>query len=178
MAFAGALRPMSDTVSLFGRLERRSLAHRVRDGLALLPDQRSVFMGLTVKQNLQLGRGDVQSALDLFPELAPLLNVRAGLTSGGEQQILSLARILAARPRLVLADELSLGLAPLIVQRLLAALSAAAANGTGVLIMEDHPLTALRWTDRCYVMRRGRIELVGYSSELAEQMDDVRSLYL
>jgi branched-chain amino acid transport system ATP-binding protein len=135
-------------------------------------------MGLTVRENLLLGRGDMRAALKLFPELEPRLKVRAGLISGGEQQMLALARILAARPKLVLADELSLGLAPLIVRRLFQALSDAAEAGAGVIIVEQHPRTALKWTDRAYVMRRGRMELTGASADLLNRTDEVTALYL
>jgi len=178
LAIAGAIRPTGGKVSLFGTADRRPLFRRVREGLALLPEQKSIFMGLTVRENLQLGRGDLRVALDLFPELGPRLKVRAGLISGGEQQMLALARILAARPKLVLADELSLGLAPMIVRRLLQALSDAANAGAGVIIVEQHPRTALKWTDRAYVMRRGRIELAGDSAELLNRAKDVTALYL
>jgi branched-chain amino acid transport system ATP-binding protein len=178
LAVAGAIRPTAGKVSLFGAADRRPVFRRVRDGLALLPEQRAIFMGLTVRENLLLGRGDMRAALKLFPELEPRLKVRAGLISGGEQQMLALARILAARPKLVLADELSLGLAPLIVRRLFQALSDAAEAGAGVIIVEQHPRTALKWTDRAYVMRRGRMELTGASADLLNRTDEVTALYL
>jgi branched-chain amino acid transport system ATP-binding protein len=178
LALAGAIGATGGEVRVFGAADRRPLFQRVRDGLALLPEQRAVFMGLTVRENLLLGRGDVDAALALFPELGQRLTVRAGLISGGEQQMLALARILAAQPKLVLADELSLGLAPLVVRRLLQALSQAAEAGAGVIIVEQHPHTALRWTDRAYVMRRGRIELAGDSADLLNRAEEVTALYL
>jgi branched-chain amino acid transport system ATP-binding protein len=178
LALAGAIQPTGGKISLFGCADRRSVSRGVRDGLALLPEQKAVFMGLTVRENLLLGRGSMKDALELFPELERCLKVRAGLISGGEQQMLALARILAARPKLVLADELPLGLAPLIVRRLLHALSAAADAGAGVIIVEQHPHTALKWTDRAYVMRRGRIELAGISADLLNRVEEVTALYL
>lgn len=178
LALAGAMRPTAGNISLFGDAERRPVFRRAREGLALLPEQRAVFRGLTVRENLLLGRGDLQVALELFPELEQRLKVRAGLVSGGEQQMLALARLLAARPRLVLADELSLGLAPLVVRRLMQALSEAAEAGAGVIIVEQHPRTALKWTDRAYVLRRGRIELSGNSTDLLNRADEVTALYL
>jgi branched-chain amino acid transport system ATP-binding protein len=178
LTLAGAIRPTSGAVNLFGNSDRRPTFRWAREGLALLPEKKAVFMGLTVRENLVLGRGDIQAALDTFPELQRLLNVRAGLISGGEQQMLALARILAARPKLILADELSLGLAPLVVRRLLEALSEAADAGAGVIVVEQHPHTALKWTDRAYVMRRGRIELNGRSAELLNRAEEVTDLYL
>jgi branched-chain amino acid transport system ATP-binding protein len=178
LTLAGAIRPTSGTINLFGNSDWRPTFRRAREGLALLPEQRAVFMGLTVRENLMIGRGDMQAALEMFPELQRLLNVRAGLISGGEQQMLALARILATGPKLILADELSLGLAPLVVRRLLEALSGAADAGAGVIIVEQHPQTALRWTDRSYVMRRGRIEINGSSAELLNRADELTDLYL
>jgi branched-chain amino acid transport system ATP-binding protein len=178
MTLAGALTPTSGTVNVFGQRAGPGVARRIRDGLAFLPERRAVFMGLTVRDNLRLGRGTIDAALSLFPELEKRMNVRAGLVSGGEQQMLSLARTIAAEPKVILADEISLGLAPMIVRRLLQALSGAAARGTGILIVEQHPSTALKWTDRAYVMRRGRIEMAGDSKDLLAQMDQVTDLYL
>jgi branched-chain amino acid transport system ATP-binding protein len=178
LALAGAIRPTSGQISLLGDTDRRPIYRRVQEGLAVLPEQKAVFMGLTVRDNLLLGRGEPQLALELFPELETRLKVRAGLLSGGEQQMLALARILAARPKLILADELSLGLAPLVVRRLLQALSEAAEAGAGILIVEQHPHIALKWTDRAYVMRRGRIELADNSLELLKRVDEVTALYL
>jgi branched-chain amino acid transport system ATP-binding protein len=178
LALAGALSGTRGKVTMFGQPARRTLAQRVRAGLALLPEQRAVIMGLTVRENLALGRGSVAEALSYFPELESRLDTRAGLTSGGEQQMLALGRILAARPRVILADELSLGLAPLVVRRLLQALHDSAASGAGVLLVEQHPRTALAWAHRAYIMRRGRIELSGKASELRGQMGKLVSLYL
>ena len=163
---------------LFGEATNAPLKQRARQGLALLPEQRAVFMSLTVRENLQLGRGGVDAALTFFPELERRLDTRAGLASGGEQQMLALARILAADPKLILADELSLGLAPLVIHRLLEALSAATDRGVGVILVEQHPRTALTWAHRAYVMRRGRIELELSGERMTERMNDVTSLYL
>jgi len=178
MALAGVVHLSAGRVSMFGRTDRRPLFRRVREGLAMMPEQRAVFMGLTVRENLLLGRGDLSRAVELFPELAGRLNVSAGLLSGGEQQMLALARIVAARPRAVLADEVSLGLAPLVVHRLLDALSALARDGAGVMIVEQHPHVVLKWTDRAYVMRRGRVEIAEKSADLLTRIDSVTELYL
>ena len=100
--------------------------------MAYVPEQRGIFRNLSTMENLRLGRGDPALALNLMPELRPLIHRRAGLLSGGEQQMLSVARALASRPAVLMCDELSLGLAPLIVHRLLQAIQAAAGQGVGV----------------------------------------------
>jgi branched-chain amino acid transport system ATP-binding protein len=116
--------------------------------------------------------------LELFPELEPRLNVRAGLLSGGEQQMLTLGRALTRRPRLLLADELSLGLAPLIVERLLQAVRRQAdEHGTGVLLVEQHVRQALRYSDRGYVIRRGRLVIEGAVAELGRRIDEIEESY-
>lgn len=137
-----------------------------------------MFMQLTAGGNLRLGRGEMADALELFPELEPLLRRKAGLISGGEQQILTLARALASKPRLLLADELSLGLAPLVVRRLMAAVRRAADQGVGVLLVEQQARQALDIADRAYVMRRGRVELEGRSDDLAGQLAQIEESYL
>jgi branched-chain amino acid transport system ATP-binding protein len=120
-----------------------------------------------------------REALELFPELEQRLDVRGGLLSGGEQQMLTLARALCRKPRLLLADELSLGLAPLIVDRLLQAVRAAADDrGTGVLIVEQHARKALRYADRVIVMNRGRVRMSLSASEARAQIGDIESHYL
>jgi branched-chain amino acid transport system ATP-binding protein len=137
-----------------------------------VPEERSIFGGLSTEENLRVGRGDRDSALELFPELRPLLKRPAGLLSGGEQQMLTLARALAREPTILLADELSLGLAPKVVQRLLIAVREAADEGIGVLLVEQHVKQALKVADRVYVMRRGRIVLKGTSNEVAPRLED------
>jgi branched-chain amino acid transport system ATP-binding protein len=120
-----------------------------------------------------------EDALALFPELRPRLDVRGGLLSGGEQQMLTLGRALARRPRLLLADELSMGLAPLVVKRLLEAVrSAADDQGTAVLLVEQHVRKALGYADRVYVMRRGRIELSGTADEVRGRIAQIEEQYL
>jgi len=178
LALAGVVRPTGGEVTILGQTGRRSTIKLARSGVALVPEQRSTFRGLTIKENLQLGRGSVDMAIGLFPELEKRLKTKAGLVSGGEQQMLALARILAGRPKLILADELSLGLAPLVVRRLFAALRQAADGGAGVLLVEQHPRVALQWTDRAYVLRRGSVALAGDSQELLKRESDVAALYL
>jgi branched-chain amino acid transport system ATP-binding protein len=135
-------------------------------------------MGLSALANLQLGRGPVDAALALFPQLEPLLGRKAGDLSGGEQQMLTLARALAGEPELLLIDELSLGLAPLVVERLLEAITAASARGIAVLMVEQHAHKALGVADLAYVLRRGRVSLSGTGVDLRSRFDQVERSYL
>jgi branched-chain amino acid transport system ATP-binding protein len=174
LTLAGAIQPLSGEVWFEGVPTREPLHRRARHGLALVTEERSVFMGLTAAENLRMGRCDIDHALTLFPELRPLLSRRAGLLSGGEQQILALARVLARHPRLLLADELSLGLAPLVVKRLLQAVRRAADESQlGALVVEQHVQEALRIADRVYVMRRGEIVLEGSVDDVRENLDEL-----
>jgi branched-chain amino acid transport system ATP-binding protein len=135
-------------------------------------------MELTVHENLRVGRGSIDRATELFPELIDHLKRRAGDLSGGQQQMLSLARVMAANPDVLVADELSLGLAPTIVKRLISTLVDAASNGTAVLIVEQHAELALETASRAYVMRRGRIVLEGLAAEFQDRYDELQRLYL
>jgi ABC-type branched-subunit amino acid transport system ATPase component len=156
--------------------ERTPITHmplhrRAGLGMAFVPEGRSIFMRLTAQENLRLGRGDADAALALFPELAPLLRRVAGALSGGEQQILTLARALSRHPRLLMADELSLGLAPLVVNALLQAVRRAATdNDLAALLVEQHVSQALKIADRVYVMQRGRIVMSGTVDEVAPEL--------
>lgn len=178
LTLSGAIRPTAGEVTMFGGPAERTVLRRVRAGLALLPEKRAVIRGLTVRQNLLLGSGGVDAALEHFPELERRLDTRAGLISGGEQQMLSLGRILAGKPRIILADEISLGLAPLIVERLLAVLSKVAVSGVGVLIVEQHPRVAMAWSNRAYVMRRGKIEVSMSHAEYKDRESDILAMLL
>ena len=135
-------------------------------------------MTMTVADNLRVSGGDKALALELFPELEPHLDRRVSMLSGGQQQMLSLARALGRRPRILLADELSLGLAPLVVERLLDAVRAAADEGIGVLLVEQHVHKALALADRAYVLRRGRVEMSGDAADLRGRVDEIQASYL
>jgi branched-chain amino acid transport system ATP-binding protein len=161
LTLAGELPKMAGEVHYMGQPFKGPLHQRVRRGLGFVPEERSVFMGLSVADNLDIG-GQPARVLELFPELEPLLGRRAGLLSGGEQQMLTLGRALAMKPKVLLVDELSVGLAPIIVDRLFAALIATAReDGTAVLLVEQQARRALRVADRWYLLRRGMLAATG-----------------
>jgi branched-chain amino acid transport system ATP-binding protein len=135
-------------------------------------------MRLTVAENFRVGRVDMQDGLRLFPELRSRIGVRAGNLSGGEQQMLTLGRALARKPKLLLADELSLGLGPLVVQRLLGAVRMAANDGVGAILVEQHVSAAMAVADRIYVLQRGQVRLEGAAADFAGRLDDIQAAYL
>ncbi len=180
LTIAGELAPV-DGIVLFGNVPTFTpMYQRVRDGgIGLVTEERLVFTKLSTRDNLRIGGGSVDDALALFPELEHRLSVRGGLLSGGEQQMLALGRALGRKPKLLLADELSLGLAPLIVDRLLGAVRIAAdTTGMGALIVEQHARKALQYADRMYLMARGQIQLELSSQEALARLDEIEELYL
>ncbi|HTE62338.1 MAG TPA: ABC transporter ATP-binding protein [Solirubrobacteraceae bacterium] len=178
LTLAGELQAIGGAVRIDGRPAPAALHRRARNGLSFVTEERSVFMEMTVDENLRVARLDRAKVLELFPELEPLMGRRAGLLSGGEQQMLTLGRALARDPRLLMVDELSLGLAPLIVRRLLDALRRAADAGVGVLLVEQHVDQALKQADRVYVMERGLVVLKGPKSEVADRVHEIEASYL
>jgi branched-chain amino acid transport system ATP-binding protein len=177
LTLAGAIKPVSGEVFFLGQAEKRSLDSRARRGLGLMTDDRSVFFGLSVRENLRLARGS-KAALSLFPELEAHLNQPAGLLSGGEQQMLGLAAVLSREPKLLLVDELSFGLAPRVVQRLMTALRGAADQGTAVVLVEQFARLALDVADRAYVLVNGRVATSGSAADLRENADELERVYL
>ncbi|GAA0634456.1 ABC transporter ATP-binding protein [Sporichthya brevicatena] len=178
MTLAGAQAPLRGEVRVDGVATTAPLHRRARSGLGLVTETRSVLMTLTVAQNLAVAKVSKDRALDLFPELREHLNRRVGDLSGGQQQMLALARTLARGPRVLLADELSLGLAPMVVDRLLGAVRSAADAGVAVLLVEQHVRKVLAVADRVLVMQRGRIEMSGTADEIGSQLVAVQQRYL
>jgi branched-chain amino acid transport system ATP-binding protein len=183
---AGLHRPVKGTVELSGETVSGRPAHLIaRQGLALVPEGRALFPGLTVREHLRLAGGRStkgsreEELLEMLPELRKCLGRKAGLLSGGEQQMLALGRALVTRPRLLLVDEMSLGLAPVIVERLVPILRRAADElGASVLFVEQHVALALEVADRAYVLTHGRIGLEGRAAELRERRELLAASYL
>ena len=183
LAIAGAIRPFAGRVRLDGREVTGTIPERmVRSGVAMVPETRDVFPDLTVEENLRLGayvrrrdragvEADRAAMFELFPRLAERSGQTAGTLSGGEQQMLVIARAMMSRPRLLLLDEPSLGLAPTIVEQIFAMIAELAATGLSILLVEQNVRKALAVAGRAYVMRLGRITAAGPARELAEAAD-------
>jgi branched-chain amino acid transport system ATP-binding protein len=179
LTLSGELPQIAGEIELFGAATKAPLHRRVRAGLGYVTEERSVFKALSARDNLRCGGVDPAGAIALFPELEQCMDRRGGLLSGGEQQMLSLARALGRAPKLLLADELSLGLAPIVVDRLLAAVRRAATeDGMGALIVEQHARKALRHADRAYVMSRGRLVMSLSAAEARARLAEIETAYL
>ena len=178
LSLAGELPLMAGEVHVHGKPSKDKLYRRARNGLSYVTEERSVFKGMTTRDNLRCAGVDPDAAIELFPELRSRIDIRAGLLSGGEQQMLTLARALSRGAKILLADELSLGLAPLIVERLLQAVRDAADQGTAVLLVEQHARKALRYADRVLVMRRGVLEMTLSAADAMSRLSEIEDAYL
>ena len=187
-AISGLIIPSRGEVRLGGQPITGMPAHRiVALGLAHVPEGRGIFANLTVDENLQIGAflrndpagvaKDRKRALELFPRLAERLGQSAGTLSGGEQQMLAIARALLAKPRILLLDEPSLGLAPQIAQRIFAIVRQIQAEGTTILLVEQNALQALRVANTAHVLELGACVTSAPAAELAKD-DKIRRAYL
>ncbi|WP_405848239.1 ABC transporter ATP-binding protein [Streptomyces sp. NBC_01518] len=184
MTLAGLLPRLDGSVTLGGRAIRGGRAREAaRRGLVLVPDDRSLFTQLTVRDNLTLARrrrgSSVDQVLDFFPALGKRLKVAAGMLSGGEQQMLALGRAMIQDPRVLLVDELSMGLAPVIVEELLPVVRRIAEDrGTAVVLVEQHVRLALGVADRAVVLVHGETVLSGSAARLAADPGLLERAYL
>ena len=174
---SGLLRPTAGTVLLGGEdVTRTPPSARARRGLCHIPDSRGVYPTLTVRENLVLSsrKGEEAAALErataAFPVLGEKLGQRAGQLSGGQQQMLSLVRAYLTNPTLVLVDEASMGLAPVVVDQIFEFLGQLTASGTGLLIVEQYVSRALALADTVYVMNKGRVAFAGKSAEITDDL--------
>ncbi|HEX5298282.1 MAG TPA: ABC transporter ATP-binding protein [Streptosporangiaceae bacterium] len=189
-AISGLLKPAGGVIRLDGRdLAGVSPTARARLGLAHVPYDRGIFFGLTVAEHFRLdgtdrpaspgGRVEMEAAFERFPALRALRGRKAGLLSGGEQQMLAIGRALSRRPRLLMLDEMSLGLAPVIVDRLLPAVREAAVSyGTAVLLVEQHVHLALKIADRGYILSHGELAASGTARQLSQDGALLAASYL
>jgi branched-chain amino acid transport system ATP-binding protein len=179
---SGIIPASGGTIEIDGRpIQKARPGDRSRAGLAHVEQGRTVFRHLTTEENLRAGlrdAGGLAEAYELFPELVQRRNVRASLLSGGEQQMLVIARALLTRPKILLIDEMSAGLAPVIVTRLMHAVRRLADAGLAVLLVEQFAAVALSIGDRAYVMRRGRVVHDGDCAALLKAPDELHRLYL
>ena len=188
LTVGGVLRPTAGTVSIGGQNLTRLRPERIRKaGVAIVPEGRRLLPDLTVNDNLRvatyaLGREDAKRgiayALEVFPQLEARWGSVARTLSGGEQQMVVLAQALVSKPSFILVDELSLGLAPVVVKRLVPALERAASEGIGVLLIEQFVHVALAVAESAYVIEGGRIVYHGTAAELKEHPERLHSAYL
>jgi branched-chain amino acid transport system ATP-binding protein len=183
----GLVRPRTGRVLLNGEdVTRMATAHRIRRGLAIVPENRRLFGPMTVLQNLEMGaylrrRADLKDEFERVYSLFPLLYERrsqlAGTLSGGEQQMVAMGRALMSKPKLLLMDEPSMGLAPILVERSFEIIQQVNDSGVAMLVVEQNANVSLSIADRGYVLSTGRIVLEGNAADLLEN-EDLRKAYL
>lgn len=184
----GLLRPRSGTVLFEGKpLESLSTEAIVRLGISQSPEGRLIFPRMTVQENLEMGaylrndtlgiKSDMEKALNLFPRLRERISQKGGTLSGGEQQMLAIGRALMSRPRLLLLDEPSMGLAPMLVSQIFAIVRDINAEGTTILLVEQNARMALSVAHRGYVIQTGEVVVAGSASDL-QSNETVRKAYL
>jgi len=184
LTLAGLLPVQAGTVTVDGQpLRSGRPAEACRAGLVLVPDNRQLFTTLTVEENLRVpnrrGTEGTSAMYELFPALEERRDLRAGALSGGEQQMLAMARALIQRPKVLLVDELSMGLAPAIVERLFGAVRMAATNrGCTVIFVEQYIHVALQVADTASVINRGSIVMGGPARELSTKVEELEQAYL
>lgn len=190
-ALSGLMLPQGGQVKLAGKpLNGLSAEKRVGQGIALVPEHRQLFGGMSVKENLLMGsysrythaqkaeiEADVERVYALFPILRERQNQLAGTLSGGQQQMVAIGRGLMARPRVLMLDEPSVGLAPLVVREIFRVVAALPAQGTTVLIVEQNARQILKLADRAYVLENGVVKLEGAANDLANN-PVVQQIYL
>ncbi len=182
----GIVRPRSGTVEFAGEdVTGRTTSYRIRRGMAIVPENRRLFGPMTVLENLQMGaylhgggqKEDYERVYSLFPLLYERRNQLAGTLSGGEQQMVAMGRALMARPRLLLMDEPSMGLAPILVERNFEIIKQVHDSGVAILVVEQNANVSLSIADRGYVLSTGRLVLEGKAADLL-QNEELRKAYL
>lgn len=183
---SGLLRSKTGSIELMGEDISKAEAHKlVAKGLAHVPEGRRIFLQMTVLENLEMGayvnsgniKADIENVFERFPRLKHRKDQVAGTLSGGEQQMLAMGRALMSKPKLLMLDEPSMGLAPILVQQIFDIIKELHESGTTILLVEQNAEMALEIADRAYVLESGRIKLSGSGAELA-QSDEIKKAYL
>lgn len=183
---SGLMHPRTGSVTFMGQDITRASAHKlVNEGLAHVPEGRRIFLQMTVQENLEMGaftqkgvsREDLDRVFQRFPRLQERRKQIAGTLSGGEQQMLAMGRALMSKPKLMMLDEPSMGLAPILVEQIFDIIKELHKSGTTILLVEQNANMALEIADRAYVLETGKIAMSGSGAELAKS-EDIKKAYL